>query len=161
MACRDVSIIEFEAVIQAGTKSACKFVEFPHDVREIFHRSGSIPVRVAFNGMKSAGPLYPHGKDKLHILLLRKDVREALHVGPGDKVRVAVQVPAEVKKAASTMARSPPESAIAAVRPAVGPELGALPASAAGHKRPRKDSTASLKPAATGRSLRRRTLARE
>ena len=88
----DPGVLTFKAEIVKGEKSACRFVFFPFSALDLFGRKGNIEdVKVTFNGVKSPGPLY-RTKDRGHILLLRKALREKLGVGPGDTVSVTVQL---------------------------------------------------------------------
>jgi hypothetical protein len=97
---------QFEAVIvDAGGGGA--FVEFPYDVREEFGTAGRVKVKATFDGQPYRGSLARMGGPR-HILGVLKDIRKAIGKGPGDKVRVVleldteertVEVPPELAKA--------------------------------------------------------------
>lgn len=101
----DPGDVAFTATILRGSSgSSCRFVEFPVDSEAAFGRRGNVDVRVSFaaaagsgrQALWTRGPLYRHGRvaaRRPHILLLRKEVREALGVESGDVVDVVVRVP--------------------------------------------------------------------
>jgi hypothetical protein len=68
------------------------FVEFPHDLKELFGVGNLVPVKATFDGRipyqgvlaKMGGP-HP-------VLVMRKDVREQLGKGPGDEVEVEIRL---------------------------------------------------------------------
>ena len=119
----DPGAIAFDATILHGTKSACRFVRFPHSALETFGARGNVPVRVSFNGMWTQGPLYRSSAGNPHILLLRKAVREALCVGPGDVVSVVVKLQGSRPTPMTAAAAGPATAAQAA--PPVGQPVAA------------------------------------
>ncbi len=82
--------VEFTAVARSH-ESGGAFVEFPHDVEELFGVKGRVPVRVTFDGEPYRGSMVRMGTPK-HILLILKEIREKLGKGPGDRIRVTVEL---------------------------------------------------------------------
>jgi len=82
--------IEFSAEIQRH-ESGGAFVEFPHDAVKLYGAKGRIPVRVTFDGVPYRGSMVKMGLPK-HILLILKEIREKIGKGPGDKIRVTVEL---------------------------------------------------------------------
>jgi hypothetical protein len=82
--------IEFIGGIQAHEGGGA-FVEFPHDVEKLFGVKGRVAVRVTFDGMAYRGSMVRMGTPR-HILLILKEIRESLGKGPGDKIRVTVEL---------------------------------------------------------------------
>lgn len=86
---RDPGPLEFEAVIQRSTAvGAASFVEFPHNVDEIFGADGRVPVHATFDGVGYRGSLVTYGNG--HLLLVRSDVQAEIGKVPGDTVRVVL-----------------------------------------------------------------------
>lgn len=69
------------------------WVEYPHDVLAQFGVKGRVPVRASFDGVPYTGSLCRMGAGR-HTLLVRKEIRQLLKKGAGDKVRVTVQLDA-------------------------------------------------------------------
>ena len=67
------------------------FVAFPHDVEKLFGVKGRVPVRVTFDGVAYRGSMVRMGMPK-HILLIIKEIRESLGKGPGDRIKVTVEL---------------------------------------------------------------------
>jgi bifunctional DNA-binding transcriptional regulator/antitoxin component of YhaV-PrlF toxin-antitoxin module len=82
--------VEFTAVVQSH-ESGGAFVEFPHDVEELFGVKGRVPVRVTFDGEPYRGSMVRLGTPK-HILGVLKEIRQKLGKGPGDRIRVTVEL---------------------------------------------------------------------
>ena len=82
--------IEFSAEIH-GHESGGVFVEFPHDVEKLYGAKGRVPVRVTYDGIAYRGSMVRMGTPK-HILLILKEIREKLGKGPGDRIRVTVEL---------------------------------------------------------------------
>jgi len=82
--------IAFTAEIR-GHESGGAFVEFPHDVEKLYGAKGRVPVRVTFDGIAYRGSMVRMGAPK-HILLILKEIREKLGKGPGDRIRVTVEI---------------------------------------------------------------------
>lgn len=82
--------VEFTAVIQAHEGGGA-FVEFPRDVERLYGVKGRVPVRVTFDGVAYRGSMVRMGAPK-HILLILKEIREKLGKGPGDTMKVTVEL---------------------------------------------------------------------
>jgi ribosomal protein L14 len=90
---RDPGPLTFDAVIQrADVTGSSAFVEFPHDVRETFGVRGRVPVRVRFDGVDYQGSLVTYGGP--HLVLVRKDVQDAIGRRAGGTVRVELRLDA-------------------------------------------------------------------
>lgn len=87
---RNPGPIEFTGVIRAHEPGGA-FVEFPRDVEELFGVKGRVPVRVSFDGIAYRGSMVRMGTPR-HILLILKEIREKLGKGPGDELRVVVEL---------------------------------------------------------------------
>jgi hypothetical protein len=86
---------EFDAVIvDAGGGGA--YVEFPYDVREAFGTGGQVKVKATFDGQPYRGSLVRMGTP-VHILPMLKGIRKAIGKGPGDKVRVVLELDTEAR----------------------------------------------------------------
>jgi len=81
---------EFEAIIEEG-RGGGAVVHVPFDVKEVFG-SGRPPVAVTFDGAPYRGTIASMGGR--YLLGIRKDIREAIGKGPGDAVRVSLQLDA-------------------------------------------------------------------
>ncbi len=67
---------------------AWSYLEFPHDVYELFGKRGEVRVKCLFNGIAADRALMPT-KSGYHILVLGADLRRQAGVKkPGDQVRV-------------------------------------------------------------------------
>lgn len=67
---------------------AWSYVEFPHDVKELFGKRGEVRVKCLFNGIAIDRALMP-AKSGYHILVLGGDLRKQAGIRkPGDPVRV-------------------------------------------------------------------------
>jgi Domain of unknown function (DUF1905) len=82
--------VEFSARIQGHEKGGA-YVEFPHDVESLYGLKGRVPVRATFDGLAYRGSMVKMGTPH-HILLILKEIRERLGKGPGDRIRVAVEL---------------------------------------------------------------------
>ncbi|MCU0243714.1 MAG: YdeI/OmpD-associated family protein [Acidobacteria bacterium] len=87
---KDPGRIEFIGSI-AAHEGGGAFVEFPHDVEKLFGVKGRVPVRVTFDGLAYRGSMVRMGMPR-HILLILKEIRESLGKGPGDRVKVTVEL---------------------------------------------------------------------
>lgn len=87
---KDPGRIAFEAKIRSHVKGGA-YVEFPGDVEKLYGVKGRVPVRVTFNGLPYRGSMVRMGTPR-HILLILKEIREILGKGPGDEVRVTVEL---------------------------------------------------------------------
>ncbi len=82
--------IVFTAEIRAHDGGGA-FVEFPRDVEKLFGAKGRVPVRVTFDGEAYRGSMVRMGTPN-HILLIIKEIREKIGKGPGDRIRVTVEL---------------------------------------------------------------------
>jgi bifunctional DNA-binding transcriptional regulator/antitoxin component of YhaV-PrlF toxin-antitoxin module len=82
--------VEFTAVVRSHEGGGA-FVEFPGDVERLYGVKGRVPVRVTFEGEPYWGSMVRMGTPK-HILLILKEIREKLGKGPGDRIRVTVEL---------------------------------------------------------------------
>ena len=101
-------LIRYEtAIFQArDVPNSSAFVEFPYSVEELFGVRGRVPVRASFDGVAYSGSLAKIG-DGNHLLLIRKEIREALGKQDGDTVSVVIELdetPREVQTPADLAA---------------------------------------------------------
>jgi bifunctional DNA-binding transcriptional regulator/antitoxin component of YhaV-PrlF toxin-antitoxin module len=82
--------VEFDAVLKAHEGGGA-FVEFPHNVLELYGVKGRIPVKATFDGIPYRGSMVKMGLER-HLLLILKEIRERLGKGPGDKMHVMVDL---------------------------------------------------------------------
>jgi len=82
--------VEFTGEILAHEGGGA-YVEFPRDVEKLFGVKGRVPVRVTFDGVPYRGSMVRMGAPN-HILLILKEIREKLGKGPGDRIRVTVEL---------------------------------------------------------------------
>jgi hypothetical protein len=73
------------------------YVEFPHDVNEMFGVKGRVPVKAKFDGVDYRGSLMKMGAD-CHILGVLKEIRNKIGKGPGDTCTVIVELDTEERK---------------------------------------------------------------
>jgi hypothetical protein len=66
------------------------YVTIPYDVKETYGTRGQVKVKAKFNGHPYRGILANMGTG-CHVILLRKDVREAIGKKVGDKVNVEIE----------------------------------------------------------------------
>lgn len=94
------------------------YVEFPGDVEALYGVKGRVPVRATFDGLPYRGSLVRMGTPG-HILLIHKKIREKLGKGPGDRLRVEVELddaPRVVELAADVEAALKKAGVLAAYR---------------------------------------------
>jgi hypothetical protein len=82
--------IGFTAEIRARAGGGA-YVEFPREVEKLFGVKGRVPVRVTFDGEAYRGSMVKMGLPK-HILLILKEIREKIGKGPGDRIKVTVEL---------------------------------------------------------------------
>jgi hypothetical protein len=82
--------IEFTAVVR-DHEGGGAYVEFPRDAEALYGVKGRVPVRVTFDGVPYRGSMVRMGMP-CHILLILKEIREKLGKGPGDRLRVSVEL---------------------------------------------------------------------
>lgn len=87
---KDPGPVSFEAEIRAHEGGGA-YVEFPREVEALYGVKGRVPVRVTFDGQAYRGSMVRMGTPR-HILLILKEIRERLGKGPGDRVRVTVEL---------------------------------------------------------------------
>lgn len=79
----------FEAIIQTNEKSNGAWVDIPFDVQQVFGTSGQVKVKAHFDGYEYRGSIANMGTGS-HILIVRKDIREAIGKQAGDSVQVEI-----------------------------------------------------------------------
>jgi hypothetical protein len=87
---RNPGRIAFQGEIRAA-ESGGAFVSFPFDVEKLYGVQGRVPVEATFDGIPYRGSMVRMGSEK-HLLLILKDIRERMGKGPGDKIRVTVDL---------------------------------------------------------------------
>jgi hypothetical protein len=80
--------VEFTAEIRVRDGGGA-FVEFPHDVENLYGLKGRVPVKVTFDGIPFRGSMIKLG-GPMHLLHILKEIREKL--GKGDRIRVTVDL---------------------------------------------------------------------
>jgi len=80
----------FEATIQTNESSNGAWVNIPFDVKQVFGTSGQVKVKAHFDGHEYRGSIANMGTGS-HILIVRKDIREAIGKQPGDTVKVEIK----------------------------------------------------------------------
>jgi len=80
----------FEATIETNQSSGGAWVSIPFDVKEVFGTKGQVKVKANFDGHPYSGSIANMGTGS-HILIVKKDIREAIGKGPGDRVKVEIQ----------------------------------------------------------------------
>ena len=78
----------FEAEIIAG-RGGGAMVEIPFSVKEVYGTGGQVRVAATFDGHEYRGSIAPMGGG-VHVLGVRKDIREGIGKGVGDLVSVTV-----------------------------------------------------------------------
>lgn len=86
----DPGPIRFRAAIKSTGRGGC-YVEFPHDVEELYGVKGRVPVRATFDGVAYRGSLMKIG-GACHMMPLLKEIRQQLGKGEGDEVEVVVEL---------------------------------------------------------------------
>lgn len=83
------SVFRFTAPLERMTgRFAWHFVEFPHDVHELFGKRGEVRVKCIINGVAADRALMPT-KSGMHIIILGADMRRQTGVRkPGDLAKV-------------------------------------------------------------------------
>lgn len=72
------------------------FIPVPYDVQKAYGKKNLIPVKVTYDGMPYRGSIANMGNGPCLIVL--KSIREKLGKGPGDTVRVTVELDAAPRK---------------------------------------------------------------
>ena len=79
----------FEAEIKEG-RGGGALIEVPFSVRDVFGTGGQVRVVATFDGRPYRGSLAPMGGG-VHILGVRKDIRDAIGKGVGDTIAVTIE----------------------------------------------------------------------
>lgn len=86
----DRRIFQFTATVERPPgKGAWYFIEFPHDVKELFGTRGAVRVKGTIDRLEIDRALMPT-KSGFHVIALSKEMRKALKVHEGDKVQVHI-----------------------------------------------------------------------
>jgi Domain of unknown function (DUF1905)/Bacteriocin-protection, YdeI or OmpD-Associated len=98
---------KFKAVLENPEEGIdAAFVSIPFDVEEVFGTKGHVKVKALFDGQPYRGILANMGTGG-HVIIVRKDIREAIRKKVGDMVTVeieedlqerVVEVPEDLKK---------------------------------------------------------------
>lgn len=84
-------VFKFEALLENPQPHMdAAFIAFPYDVRKTFGTNGMVKVRATFDGHPYRGVLANMGT-KHHVILVRKDVRNAIGKQVGDTVEVTIE----------------------------------------------------------------------
>jgi hypothetical protein len=85
-----MSVCKFEAVLERPEmRGAWTFIRIPFSVAEEFGVKGQVPVRGTINGIPYENFLLPQG-DGVHILVVKKEIRDMAGVTAGDMAEVTV-----------------------------------------------------------------------
>lgn len=81
----------FQATLERpDMRGAWTFVRFPHSASEEFGVRGQVPVKGTINGVPYENALLPQGGG-LHILVVKKEIRDLAGVTRGDVVDVVLE----------------------------------------------------------------------
>lgn len=84
-------VIKFNAILENPQPTMdAAFVSFPFDVKELFGTRGMVKVKATFDGHAYRGILSNMGGPQ-HVILVRKDVREAIGKRVGQTIEVTIQ----------------------------------------------------------------------
>lgn len=89
MAKKNRAVFQFTAPLERTSgKPAWSYVEFPHDVHELFGERGDVRVKCLINGVATDRALMPT-KSGLHIIILGGEIRKQAGITkPGDLVHI-------------------------------------------------------------------------
>jgi hypothetical protein len=99
---------DFQAVIQEG-RGGGAWIEIPSKISESFGTRGRVPVKATFDGVPYRGSIAPMGGG-MHILGVKKDIRQSIGKDIGATVRVTmeqdtedriVEIPEDLQRALS------------------------------------------------------------
>jgi hypothetical protein len=80
---------DFQAVIEEG-RGGGAWVAIPLNVPEVFGTKGRVPVQATIDGVPYRGSVVPMGAG-MHILGVKKDIRQSIGKDIGQKVRVTLE----------------------------------------------------------------------
>lgn len=87
---KNKDVIRFEGRLEkASGRFGWTFVEFPHDVKELFGRRGAVRVKGTVNGVVMDRALMPT-KSGFHVIVLGAELRRKARVKAGDRARFEV-----------------------------------------------------------------------
>ncbi len=89
---------KFTAVLKAPDDSRGAFIEIPFDVQEVYGTKGHVKVKALFDGYPYRGILANMGTG-CHLLIVRKDIRQAIGKTIGDKISVELTRDTDERKA--------------------------------------------------------------
>lgn len=79
----------FEATITTSQDSNGAWVEIPFNTEEVFGKKGQVKVKARFDGHPYQGSIANMGNGP--IIIIPKEIREAINKKPGDQVKVEVE----------------------------------------------------------------------
>ena len=86
-----MSVYSFKATLERpDMRGAWTFVRIPFSVAEEFGVKGQVPVKGAINGVPYENSLLPQGGG-VHILVVKKEIRDRAGVDVGDVAQVTLQ----------------------------------------------------------------------
>jgi hypothetical protein len=84
------TVFRFTAeVIRPDVKGAWYFIEFPHDVQELFGTRAAVRIKGTLNGVEIDRALMPT-KTGYHVIILSGGLRKQLGVDEGDPVKAEI-----------------------------------------------------------------------
>lgn len=91
-------VIAFSGTLEkAEGRFGWTFVEFPHDVQELFGKRGAVRVRGTVNGVPMDRALMPT-KSGYHVIVFGDELRRKAKVKQGDRVTIEVWLDPEPNK---------------------------------------------------------------
>ena len=87
---RNPGKITFTAIIHRREGGGA-FIDFPYSIEETFGVKGRIPVNALIDGLPYQGSLVNLG-NPLHMLLIKKEIREKLGKDRGDEVQIILEL---------------------------------------------------------------------
>ena len=93
-----MNVYRFEATLERpDMRGAWTFVRIPFSVAEEFGIKGQVPVRGTINGIPYENFLLPQGEG-VHILVVKKDIRDRAGVTAGDVAEVTLERDSEPRQ---------------------------------------------------------------
>ncbi|KAA9345870.1 YdeI/OmpD-associated family protein [Adhaeribacter soli] len=80
---------EFTAVLEQHGSMNASYITLPFSVSEVYGKKGNVKIRCTFDGYPYRGSLSPIGNNE-HILIVIKEVRQAINKTFGDPVMVRI-----------------------------------------------------------------------